>query len=124
MGETAEHAEVEEESLAYQMNESTQWGYGLELPTTGADNFWTPIDPEADHPRTAMVEWLKGLEALEHLSPKAWATKGYKVGRRIPTEFRAPHRSIIANICDQHDGAVRREQTRKERLLEKLIACI
>ena len=39
---------------------------------------------------TQAVGWLKGLEQMDQICPKAWANSGIRAGRRIPPRLQSP----------------------------------
>ena len=107
--------------------EGRKWGHPIILPKYEEDNptgTHIPKDNSRDTPATQATGWLKGLELMDQLCPRAWAKRGIRAGRRIPADFRAPYCSILTNICQHHDEAVCRGWTVKQRRLEKLLLCI
>ena len=104
IGEEAEGRDKDTGNHETQMSESTHWGYPIIVPSTGAGDFWTPNDHEQAQVRTTRMGWLSGLDALEELNSREWATLGYTAGRRIPTEFRVP----IPQHHHEHLPATRR----------------
>ena len=73
--------------------EGRRWGHPIILPKGegGEDtSSQTPTGTNTDTSAPQATGWLKGLEQMDRICPRTWATRGIKAGRRIPADFRAP----------------------------------